>query len=549
MKKSMLWLTLVVALSLIVLPGCSAMNLLPAQTVRASAPVPVVAPTPMSAETVPPTKAGTLADLEGTLERIYEDVSPSVVSIQVIQKQTVGMGLPGMLPELPFFGQPSPQQPPQEQYQQGSGSGFVWDKEGHIVTNNHVVEGADKIKVMFSDGTTVSGKVVGTDPDSDLAVVKVELPAAQLHPVQLADSTQVKVGQLAVAIGNPFGLENTMTVGFVSALGRSLPVESESIQGPSYTIPDIIQTDASVNPGNSGGILVDDEGQVIGVTAAIASPVRASAGIGFAIPSAIVQKVVPVLIEKGRYAHPWLGISGTSLDPDLAQAMKLKADQHGALVVDVTPDGPADKAGLRGSDQSITVDGEERRIGGDVIVAINGQPVENFDDLVTYLVRSTEVGEKITLTVLRDGREQQVEVTLNERPSSQKETQPTAGETAAEGVWLGITGMTLSPEVAQAMSLSQDQQGVLVEEVVNGSPADKAGLRRSYKPVTIKGQRLLVGGDVIVAWDGQPVTQMEELKALTGEASAGQEITLTVLRDGEQTQVQVTLAERPGTTP
>jgi serine protease Do len=544
MKKSMLWLTLVVALSLIVLPGCSAMNLLPAQTVRASAPV-VVAPTPMPAETASPTKAGTLTDLEVTLERIYQDVSPSVVSIQVIQKQTVGMGLPGMLPESPFFGQPLPQPSPQEQYQQGSGSGFVWDKEGHIVTNNHVVEGADKIKVMFSDGTIVPGTVVGTDPDSDLAVVKVELPADQLRPVQLADSTQVKVGHLAVAIGNPFGLENTMTVGFVSALGRSLPVESESIQGPSYTIPDIIQTDAPVNPGNSGGILVDDEGQVIGVTAAIASPVRASAGIGFAIPTAIVQKVVPVLIEKGRYAHPWLGISGTTLDPDLAQAMKLKADQHGALVVDVTADGPADKAGLRGSDQSITVDGEERRVGGDVIVAINGQPVENFDDLVTYLVRSTEVGEKITLTVLRDGREQQMEVTLSERPSSGQEARPTTGETAAEGAWLGITGVTLSPEVTQAMGLPEDQQGVLVEEVASGSPADKAGLRGSYKPVTISGQRLLVDGDVIVAWDGQAVTQMEELKALAGEAHAGQEITLTVLRDGEQIQVQVTLEARP----
>jgi serine protease Do len=248
--------------------------------------------------------------------------------------------------------------------------------------------------------------------------VKVELPAAQLHPVQLADSTQVKVGQLAVAIGNPFGLENTMTVGFVSALQRSLRAESESIEGPSYTIPDIIQTDAPINPGNSGGVLVDNQGQVIGVTAAIASPVRASAGIGFAIPTAIVQEVVPVLIEKGRYAHPWLGISGTTLDPDLAQAMKLETDQHGALVIDVTPGGPADKAGLRGSDQKITVDGEERRVGGDVVVAIDGQPVETFDDLVTYLVRSTEVGEKVTLTVLRDGEQTQVRVTLEARPTS-----------------------------------------------------------------------------------------------------------------------------------
>ena len=465
-----------------------------------------------------------------------------MVSIQVLQKQT-GMQLQE-LPGLPFFGMPAPQQPPAEQYQQGSGSGFVWDKEGHIVTNNHVVEGADKIEVAFSDGTTVPGTLVGTDPDSDLAVVKVDLPAEKLQPVRIADSTQVKVGQLAIAIGNPFGLENTMTVGIVSALARSLPVESNSGTGPSYTIPDVIQTDAPINPGNSGGVLVDDLGEVFGVTSAIISPVRASAGIGFAVPSAIVQKVVPVLIEQGRYAHSWLGISGTTMDPDLAQAMGLQADQRGALVIEVVPGGPADQAGLQGSDRQITVDGEERQVGGDVIVALDGQPVETFDDLVTYLVRSTTVGQKVTLTVLRDGREQQIEATLGERPGQEQEAAPATGETASAGAWLGITGVTLSPEMAQAMDLPEDQQGVLVEEIMGGSPADKAGLRGSYKPVTIQGQQLLVGGDVIVAWEGQPVTQMEELQALVGEARVGQEVTLKVLRDGEQTQLQVTLEAR-----
>jgi len=549
MKKSMLWLALIVALAITVLPGCGALSMLPAQEVRADVPsvdvpaaeVPTATPAPRAAESVPPTTDGALAALEGTLERIYEDVSPSVVNIQVLQKGTAGVDLPQMLPGMPI-----PQQPPQGQYQRGSGSGFVWDKEGHVVTNNHVVDGADKIKVVFSDGTTVPATVVGTDPDSDLAVVKVDLPAGDLYPVRLADSTQVKVGHLAVAIGNPFGLENTMTVGFVSALERSLPVESNGGAGPSYTIPDVIQTDAPINPGNSGGVLVNDRGEVIGVTSAIISPVRASAGIGFAVPSVIVQKVVPALIEDGRYAHPWLGISGTSLDPDLAQAMELEAGQRGALVADVVPGGPADEAGLRGSDQTITVDGEERRIGGDVVVAIDGQPVETFDDLVAYLVRSTEVGQTVTLTVLRDGRERQVEVTLSERPGEEKEAGAAAGEMARSGgAWLGITGMTLSPEVAQAMDLAEDQQGVLVGEVVSGGPADEAGLRGSYKPVTIDDQQLLVGGDVIVAWDGQPVTQMEELRALVGESEAGQEVTLTVLRDGEQMRVPVTLEARP----
>ena len=554
MKKSMLWLALIVALAITVLPGCGALSMLPAQEVRADVPsvdvpsvdmpsaeVPTATPAPGAAEPVPTTTDGALAALEGTLERIYEDVSPSVVNIQVLQKGTAGVDLPQMLPGMPI-----PQQPPQGQYQRGSGSGFVWDKEGHVVTNNQVVDGADKIKVVFSDGTTVPATVVGTDPDSDLAVVKVDLPAGDLYPVRLADSTQVKVGHLAVAIGNPFGLENTMTVGFVSALERSLPVESNGGAGPSYTIPDVIQTDAPINPGNSGGVLVNDRGEVIGVTSAIISPVRASAGIGFAVPSVIVQKVVPALIEDGRYAHPWLGISGTSLDPDLAQAMELEAGQRGALVADVVPGGPADEAGLRGSDQTITVDGEERRIGGDVVVAIDGQPVETFDDLVAYLVRSTEVGQTVTLTVLRDGRERQVEVTLSERPGEEKEAGAAAGEMARSGgAWLGITGMTLSPEVAQAMDLAEDQQGVLVGEVVSGGPADEAGLRGSYKPVTIDDQQLLVGGDVIVAWDGQPVTQMEELRALVGESEAGQEVTLTVLRDGEQMRVPVTLEARP----
>jgi serine protease Do len=550
MKKSMVWLALIVVLALTALPGCGALNMLPVEKVQAHAPEvnapATTAPTPMPAEIVPPTTAGgTIATLQETLERIYEDVSPSVVNIQVLKKQAAGMDLSQMLPGFPFFEMPTPQQPPEEQYQQGSGSGFVWDEEGHIVTNNHVVEGADKIKVTFSDGAIVPGTVVGVDPDSDLAVIKVELQAEKLQPVQLADSTQVKVGQLAVAIGNPFSLENTMTVGFVSALERSLPVESEDNAGSSYTIPDVIQTDASINPGNSGGVLVNDQGEVIGVTSAIISPVRASAGIGFAVPSAIVLKVVPTLIEEGHYAHSWLGISGTSLDPDMAQAMGLEADQRGALVIDVVPDGPADEAGLRGSDQTITVDGEDRRVGGDVIVAIEGQPVDSFDDVVAYLVRSTEVGEKVTLTVLRDGREQSLEVTLRERPDQETEASATAGKTPAEGAWLGITGMTLSPEVAQAMDLPEDQQGVLIEEVVSGSPADKAGLRGSYKPVTIGGQRLSVGGDIIVAWDGQPVTQMEELRALAGDSHVGQEVTLTVLRDGEQIQVQVTLEARP----
>ena len=539
-RKSIGWLALIVALSLVALPACGVMNALLVPGARAFAPAAAPAtPTPQPTAVAPSVTGGALAALEGALERVYQDVSPSVVYIEVLQKQQVGSG-------LPFFREPLPQQQPQEQYQHGSGSGFVWDQEGHVVTNNHVVNGADKIEVTFSDGTTVPGTVVGTDPASDLAVLKVELPAGQLHPVRMADSTQVRVGQLAVAIGNPFGLENTMTAGIVSALGRSLPAESNSGDGSSYTIPDVIQTDAPINPGNSGGVLVNDQGEVIGVTSAIVSPVGASAGIGFAVPSAIVQKVVPVLIAKGSYEHPWLGISGTTLDPNLAQAMSLDANQRGALVIEVVPGGPAEQAGLQGSDRQVTIDGQERQVGGDVVVALDGQPVKTFDDLVAYLVQSTEVGQKATLTVLRDGRERQVEVTIAARPSAQAEANPAASQTVPAGsAWLGIAGVTVSPEVAKAAGLAEDQQGVLIEEISSGSPADKAGLHGSTKPVTVQGQRLLVGGDVITAWDGRPVTQMEQLRTRVGEAQAGQEVTLTVLRDGEQVQVQVTLAAHP----
>jgi serine protease Do len=541
-RRGMLGLALIVALALTVMPGCGVARMLSAQSVQADEPAGAVLPAPTAAPTepaLPAVTSGALTAIQGTLEEIYQDVSPSAVYIEVLQQQSVALGQ-----MFPFFGEPNSQQLPEEQYQRGSGSGFVWDKAGHIVTNNHVVDGADKIRVEFSDGTIVEGTVVGTDRDSDLAVIKVDLPADQLSPVQLADSTHVRVGQLAVAIGNPFGLENTMTVGIVSALGRSLPVESDGGMGPSYTIPDVIQTDAPINPGNSGGVLVDEQGQVIGVTAAIASPVGASAGVGFAIPSIIVQKVVPALIEKGHYAHPWLGISGTTMNPDLAQAMELDSDQHGSLVVEVVPGGPADEADLRGSDRTITVDGEELRVGGDVIVAIDGQPVESFDDLTTYLVRSTEVGQEITLTILRDGRERQVEIALGERPSSDEQAEPARAE-AAGSVWLGISGITVSPEIAQAMGLPKDQEGVLVAEIASDSPADEAGLRGSYKPVTISGQQLLVGGDVIVEWDNQSVAQMEELRALVDQAHPGQEVTLTILRDGARMDVQVTLEARP----
>jgi S1-C subfamily serine protease len=359
----------------------------------------------------------------------------------------------------------------------------------------------------------------------------------------MADSTQVKVGQLAVALGNPFGLEGSMTVGFISALGRLLPTQTESDE-PSFTIPDVLQTDAPINPGNSGGVLANSAGSIIGVTSAIISPAGANAGIGFAIPSAVVVKVVPALIAKGRYEHAYLGLVGVSMSPELAKAMGLQEDQRGALVVDVVPGSPSDKAGLRGSDRRLEVDGAEARVGGDVVVALGNKPTRSFDDLVTELARVGEVGKSLSLTVLRGGKQQQLSVQLTARPAKRggdDQPQPTAGA-AADGVKLGVVASTLTPTLAKAMALKDDQKGVLVQQVEHGGAADRAGLKGSFKPLPGR-QRLLVGGDVIVALNSQPVTDMESLQAGLAKLKAGDSATLTVLREGKRQDLKASFSK------
>jgi serine protease Do len=290
--------------------------------------------------------------------------------------------------------------------------------------------------------------VVATDPDSDLAVVKVEAPADELRPVQIGDSTQVKVGQLVIAIGNPFGEQNTMTMGIVSAVGRTLPVDSSSQSGataqPSYSIPDVIQTDAPINPGNSGGVLVDINGRLIGVTAAIESSTNSSAGIGFAIPSAIVKRVIPVLVKGNQVQHSYLGLSGGSMTPELADAMKLPSTQRGAIVSSVTAGGPAEKAGVKGSTESATINGQAVTVGGDIVVAIGNQRVKSFEDIVAYLASSTEPGQTVPLTVLRQGKEVTLQVTLSARPGSSQPTSRVIAPVAGAG-WPGGQGRTAAP--------------------------------------------------------------------------------------------------------
>ncbi len=544
--KSKLWLVTIVMIAALVLSACGAPAL--SGTLSAAQQLNQAPASSTSTSSQSTAALGSVSDLEQTLEQIYQQVNPSVVAIQVVEQAT-GTAV------NPFFNNPG-QETPQAQ---ALGSGFVWDKAGHIVTNNHVVSGAQKVTVTFADGTIVPATVVGADPDSDLAVIKVDVPADQLQPVTVTDSDQVKVGQLAVAIGNPFGHENTMTVGFVSAIGRSIPADGGT-SSVSYTIPDVIQTDAPINPGNSGGVLLDDQGQVMGVTAQIDSPVRASVGIGFVIPSNIVAKVVPELIKSGKYEHTWLGISGGSLIPDLATAMNLKSDQRGALVNQVTAGSPAEKAGLRASSTQATINGSTVNVGGDVITAIDNQPVKTFGDLVDYLTSSTSVGQTVTLTILRDGQQQDVKVTLAARPAAearqqqaeqqmpqlpqapqeQRRSSPTTGQP-----WLGIQGLSITSDIVKDLGLSSEQTGVLVESVRPTSPAEQAGLQGGTRSVTIGGQDVMTGGDVITAVDGQSVTGMDDLLGSLQQSQVGQKVTLSIVRDGKPMEVTVTLAARP----
>jgi S1-C subfamily serine protease len=291
------------------------------------------------------------------------------------------------------------------------GSGFVYDRQGRIITNNHVVEGASQIAVTFIDGTASKATVVGRDPYSDMAVIKVDVPADKLKPVRLGMSSALVVGDYVVAIGNPYGLADSMTLGIVSAVGREMDATG------SYKIVDVIQTDAAINPGNSGGPLLNLRGEVVGINTAILSETNQFSGIGFAIPSDTIIREIGSLIQTGSYAHPLLGISGTDLTPGIIDAMSLPKETKGALVVDVTPGGPCAAAGVKGSDRQVTIDGTRTSIGGDVITAIDGTALRTFYDLMYYMERNNRPGDVVKFTIIRGGNTIQVDVTLGTRPA------------------------------------------------------------------------------------------------------------------------------------
>jgi serine protease Do len=394
---------------------------------------------------------------------LAEQVKPGVVNIQVVKKvQAAGLAFPGF-PGNPFgedspFGRFFEQNPPMEQKQEGTGSGFIINADGHILTNNHVVEDAERIQVKLASGEEYAAKVVGRDPKTDLAVLKID-GAGDLHPLTLGNSDDLKVGSWVVAVGSPFGLEQTVTQGIVSGKGRVIG------SGP---YDDFIQTDASINPGNSGGPLVNMKGEVIGINTAI---YPSGQGIGFAIPIDMAKSIVPQLEEKGSVTRGWLGVGIQEITPALEKSFDLN-DKSGALVSDVSRGGPAEKAGI------------ER---GDVITRFDGKSVEGPKDL-SRVVASTAVGKTVDVTVVRDGKPMDRTVKVGEMQDEKEMTATPSRKT------LGITVREITPEIAGELGL-KNNAGVVVSDVEPGSPAADAGIQ---------------SGDVIREVNRKPVTNVAD---------------------------------------
>ncbi|MGB7961091.1 MAG: trypsin-like peptidase domain-containing protein [Nitrososphaeraceae archaeon] len=442
------------------------------------------------------------------------------------------------------------------------GSGFVYDDLGHIVTNYHVVGNPQETNlyerafhITFLDGTTYLGRVIGADLYSELAVMTVEnITRESLVPLPLGNSSQLRIGQPVVAVGNPFGLSGSMTEGIVSGLGRILP--SSVPQGDlllrqedtaSFLIPNIIQTDAVINPGNSGGPLLTTGGEVIGMNTAILSNTGVYAGVGSAIPSDIIKKVVPELISTGTYRHPYIGIAGVDMSPEIADEMGLNGSR-GFLVTEVTSGSPAERSGIRGGGALTDINGRQIELGGDVIVEVDNVTVRKIEDLLSYLQSERSIGETVILNVIRDGKNQEIGMTLAARPTQQQQE---IEQRQQERPTLGINSINMTEQIAARMNLTQMQQqplsddqdgergGVLVVDVFADGPAEKAGIRGGFIVADINRTPIEIGGDVIVRIDDTMIPNVDALNKFIDNENIGDTIQVIVVRDSQLISIPV----------
>jgi S1-C subfamily serine protease len=442
------------------------------------------------------------------------------------------------------------------------GSGFVYDDLGHIVTNYHVVGNPQETNlyerafhITFLDGTTYLGRVIGADLYSELAVMTVEnITRESLVPLPLGNSSQLRIGQPVVAVGNPFGLSGSMTEGIVSGLGRILP--SSVPQGDlllrqedtaSFLIPNIIQTDAVINPGNSGGPLLTTGGEVIGMNTAILSNTGVYAGVGSAIPSDIIKKVVPDLISTGTYRHPYIGIAGVDMSPEIADEMGLNGSR-GFLVTEVTSGSPAERSGIRGGGALTDINGRQIELGGDIIVEVDNVTVRKIEDLLSYLQSERSIGETVILNVIRDGKNQEIGMTLAARPTQQQQE---TEQRQQERPTLGINSINMTEQIAARMNLTQIQQqplsddqdgergGVLVVDVFADGPAEKAGIRGGFIVADINRTPIEIGGDVIVRIDDTMIPNVDALNKFIDNENIGDTIQVIVVRDSQLISIPV----------
>ena len=387
--KSLTTITSFIFFTSIFLSGCTNLK---EQATEPPVITPIITPTQMLPT---PSSNEIIIAQEQLLTSIYQNTIPSIVQVKVESKMR----------QRSFFGGLQSYNVPSE------GTGFIWDSSGHVVTNHHVIQNADSVRIIFYDGTESVATIHGSDPDSDLAILKIETANDTHQAIPLGNSDTLSIGQIAIAIGSPFGQEFSMTQGIISALGRTLPNQTTN-----FSTSQIIQTDAAINPGNSGGPLLDRTGSVIGITSQIISSSGSNAGVGFAIPINTAKRIIPTLIKKRDFEYAYLGISGTSLTSNLARANNLDETTKGALIVEVIDNGPAFKSNLLASEQTITIDGIEYPAGGDIITHIDQTPVRSINDISSY-INNKEPNDIVSVSIIRSSKNKMtIDVRLGIRP-------------------------------------------------------------------------------------------------------------------------------------